>query len=75
MHGNVGEWVEDCWNYGYDSAPTDGSAWTSGDCNVRAIRGGTWRSAPSLLRSSSRWNLNTRPDRDDNDGFRLAQYK
>ena len=75
MYGNVGEWVEDCWNYGYDGAPTDGSAWTSGDCNVRVIRGGTWRSAPGLLRSSDRWWLNSRQDRDDNDGFRLARDK
>ena len=31
-HGNVWEWVEDCWNDGYEGAPDDGSAWTSGDC-------------------------------------------
>src|SRR5262249_17340493 len=28
MHGNVWEYVEDCFHYGYDGAPTDGSAWT-----------------------------------------------
>jgi formylglycine-generating enzyme required for sulfatase activity len=32
MHGDVREWVEDCWDYSYVSAPNDGSAWTSGDC-------------------------------------------
>jgi formylglycine-generating enzyme required for sulfatase activity len=37
VHGNVSEWVEDCWN---DSAPSDGSAWTSGDCSSRVVRGG-----------------------------------
>ena len=26
VHGNVGEWVEDCWNETYNGAPTDGSA-------------------------------------------------
>jgi formylglycine-generating enzyme required for sulfatase activity len=26
MHGNVGEWVEDCWNADYRGAPADGSA-------------------------------------------------
>ena len=26
MHGNVYEWVQDCWNFGYEGAPADGSA-------------------------------------------------
>ena len=30
MHGNVWEWVEDCWHDDYTAAPTDGSAWFSG---------------------------------------------
>ena len=30
MHGNVWEWVEDCWHDDYASAPTNGSAWLSG---------------------------------------------
>jgi formylglycine-generating enzyme required for sulfatase activity len=29
MHGNVWEWVEDCWNDSYENAPDDGRAWTS----------------------------------------------
>ena len=32
MHGNVWEWVEDCYQSNYNGAPTDGSAWTTGDC-------------------------------------------
>ena len=28
VHGNVYDWVEDCWNESYDGAPTDGSSWT-----------------------------------------------
>ena len=27
MHGNVFEWVEDCWHDGYENAPNDGSPW------------------------------------------------
>ena len=27
MHGNASEWVQDCWNYSYEGAPGDGSAW------------------------------------------------
>jgi formylglycine-generating enzyme required for sulfatase activity len=30
VHGNVWEWVEDCWHGSYTGAPTDGSAWNSG---------------------------------------------
>ncbi len=29
MHGNVWEWVEDCWHDDYTDAPTNGSAWLS----------------------------------------------
>ena len=30
MHGNVWEWVEDCWHDDYSDAPTNGNAWLSG---------------------------------------------
>ena len=40
MAGNVFQWVQDC--YDYNGAPTDGSAWTSGDCSRRVVRGGSW---------------------------------
>ena len=40
MHGNVEEWVEDCWNEKYERAPSDGSAWTTGECSSRVTRGG-----------------------------------
>ena len=36
---NVNEWVADCWNENYEGAPADGSAWTSGDCDLRVVRG------------------------------------
>ncbi|MCL2713398.1 MAG: formylglycine-generating enzyme family protein, partial [Alphaproteobacteria bacterium] len=54
VHGNVWEWVEDCWHDTYRGAPTDGSVWTSGDCRTRVLRGGSWRSASGVLRSASR---------------------
>ena len=35
VHGNVWEWVEDCWHASYRGAPSDGSAWvTGGDCGT-----------------------------------------
>jgi formylglycine-generating enzyme required for sulfatase activity len=52
--GNVWEWVEDCWNEGYDGAPTGGSAWTSGDCSRRVLRGGSWSNPPWSVVSAGR---------------------
>jgi eukaryotic-like serine/threonine-protein kinase len=54
MHGNVWEWVEDCWNPNYAGAPTDGSAWMSGNCAQHVVRGGSWDSEPQSLRSAMR---------------------
>jgi formylglycine-generating enzyme required for sulfatase activity len=55
MHGNVSEWVEDCWHYSYLTAPTDGSAWIS-SCpdDARVIRGGSWGAGSYDLRSAVR---------------------
>ena len=39
MVGNVWEWTEDCWRDNYEGAPDDGSPWTSGDCDLRVVRG------------------------------------
>jgi formylglycine-generating enzyme required for sulfatase activity len=40
MTGNVAEWVEDCDNSNYRGAPVDGTAWTTGNCGSRVVRGG-----------------------------------
>ena len=57
MHGNAWEWVEDCWNGGYTGAPSDGSAWESGACDLRVLRGGSWYYQPRDLRSAFRFWL------------------
>ena len=54
MHGNVWEWVEDCWNDSYAGAPVGGSAWLRGDCGKRVLRGGSWFIDPSGLRAANR---------------------
>ena len=72
MHGNVWEPVQDCWHDSYQGAPTDGSAWTSGDCSWHMIRGGSWDFLWGGLRSATRYRSD-RSNRDSNDGFRLAQ--
>ena len=76
VHGNVEEWVEDCWNDSYNGAPTDGSAWVSGDCGHRVLRGASWSTGqvhsasrgPSLF---AQWSLVWRGSIDT--GFRVAR--
>jgi formylglycine-generating enzyme required for sulfatase activity len=72
VHGNVWEWLEDCWNASYKGAPSDGSAWLTGDCKQRNQRGGSWENAPKFMRSARR---NTVPAdfRGNIQGFRVAR--
>lgn len=55
MHGNVEEWVQDCYADDYTSAPEDGSAMLAGNCQQRVLRGGSWFDIPRVIRSSSRY--------------------
>ena len=72
MHGNVGEWVDDCWNRNYDGAPVDGSAWLDGECTHRVYRGGSWISVAKRLRSAHR--VGAAADGRGNDvGLRVAR--
>jgi formylglycine-generating enzyme required for sulfatase activity len=73
VHGNVSEWVADCWNKDYAGAPTDGSAWVTGDCDRGVIRGGDWDSAPWHLRSASRGALATANNFLPGIGLRVAR--
>ena len=72
MHGNVWEWVEDCWNGSYEDSPTDGSAWTEGDCSRRIVRGGSWNNRPVLLRAAGRNGVGVR-ELGLNIGLRVAR--
>lgn len=59
VHGNVWEWVEDCWSKNYDDHPVDGSAWVASDtCRRRVLRGGAWPNGGRELRSANRsWKV------------------
>jgi formylglycine-generating enzyme required for sulfatase activity len=73
MHGNVWEWVEDCYFANYDGAPADGSARSGPDCGpARVLRGGSWDYTAEDLRSAIRYRI---PPyyRVDEIGFRLAR--
>ncbi len=75
VHGNVYEWVADCWHDDYEGAPTDGSAWLEGDggnCSRRVLRGGSWNYVPRYLRSANRLGITT-VNRSDSLGFRVAR--
>ena len=72
MHGNVWEWTQDCWNGSYKDAPSDGTAWLSGNCGRRVLRGGSWYFIPNFLRSANRFRITT-DYRIDDLGFRLAR--
>ena len=54
MYGNVSEWTDDCWNKNYVGAPSDGSAWVTGDCSVRVVRGGSWFNKTRSFKSATR---------------------
>ena len=54
MIGNVPEWTEDCFSRTYEGAPSDGSAWRSGNCARHIVRGGDSSKFPMLARSGTR---------------------
>jgi len=54
VHGNVYEYVEDCWHERYEGGPVDGSPWISSDCGRRVQRGGSWKARPPFIRSAIR---------------------
>ena len=73
MHGNVWEWVEDCYKPGYSHAPSDGSAFTNCSSDSRRVlRGGSWFDSPGSLRLAGRYRINP-ANRDFSIGFRLAR--
>ncbi len=72
VHGNVWEWVEDCWNDNYEGAPRDDDARTTGDCSSHVLRGGSWNELPGSLRAAGRGVVDT-GFRVDNIGFRIAR--
>ena len=71
MGGGVDQWVEDCWHKTYQGAPSDGSAWSSGDCSSHVIRSGSWRNDARYVRPANRDSYDTNV-RYPTHGFRIA---
>jgi formylglycine-generating enzyme required for sulfatase activity len=70
MHGNVWEWMADCWQPQYSVKP----AKSAEACTARVLRGGSWASAAPALRSAARgWE---QQDKSKNSiGFRVARQQ
>jgi formylglycine-generating enzyme required for sulfatase activity len=72
MQGDAGQRTADCWHESYAGAPSDGTAWTAGDCGFSVLRGGSWLSFPRNLRAAVR-GRDSSGNRINNLGFRLAR--
>jgi formylglycine-generating enzyme required for sulfatase activity len=74
MHGNVFEWVEDCYEADRANTPGDGSASKHGNCANRVFRDGTFLSNPYMQRSARRGAPYAATQRGRNYlGFRVAK--
>jgi formylglycine-generating enzyme required for sulfatase activity/uncharacterized caspase-like protein len=71
MHGNVWEWVQDCYTT-YVGAAADGRAAPDAASCLRVRRGGSWDSSPNDLHLSGRLRNGER-SRFNNLGFRVAR--
>jgi len=72
MHGNVWEWCLDVLHGNYNGAPTDRSAWESGeDSNRRLLRGGCWDDDSRYCRCAWR-NYGIPGDYDNGVGLRIV---
>lgn len=55
MHGNVAEWMLDCWHDSVAARPSNGTAWTTGPVErLRVQRGGCWDDPMERLRCAAR---------------------
>lgn len=72
LHGNVWEWVQDCWDENAVTGPLDGSARETEDCQLRIMRGGSWASMPMKMRAAFRDGVSPL-DSGDIIGFRIAR--
>ncbi len=72
MLGNARTRVADCVNQTYSGAPSDGSAWISGDCTRRIFRGGNWSTSIAFWVRSANRVFDGYSQRNNQAGFRVA---
>jgi formylglycine-generating enzyme required for sulfatase activity len=74
MHGNIFEWVEDCYEADLTLTPNDGSANKNGNCANRVFRSGTFLSNVYMQRTARRAAPYVATQRGRNYlGFRVAR--
>jgi formylglycine-generating enzyme required for sulfatase activity len=72
VHGNVWEWVEDCWSTDHAGPAIENRARQGPAACKRVLRGGGWHNGPRGLRSARRHAA--KPDfRRSDIGFRVAR--
>jgi formylglycine-generating enzyme required for sulfatase activity len=72
MAGNVFDQLADCWNENYVGAPTDGSAWMTGECGRHVVRKAAFGNPhPFMFRAASR-NAEGEIAKRNRYGFRVA---
>ncbi len=54
MAGNMAEWVRDWFNFDYYAIMPDRNPPGPGEGRYKAVRGGSWRSKPNMLRTATR---------------------
>jgi len=72
VHGNVDEWVEDCFRPSVSDLPSDGSAAKTGNCQRGVVRGGYYDASGWSLRAAARFD-NPIETRCECYGFRVAR--
>ena len=60
VHGNVLEYVEDCWTKSHNKLALDGTPKKTKKCQSRVVKGGAWYYLPKVSRSASRVRNDTR---------------
>ncbi|MBM3568336.1 MAG: formylglycine-generating enzyme family protein [Alphaproteobacteria bacterium] len=73
MHGNVWEWVEDCYKDSYSGAPSDGTARLAAESCLRIFRGGSWFNGPGNARAAVRGQIPSGVPNYYGYGFRIAR--
>jgi formylglycine-generating enzyme required for sulfatase activity len=72
MHGNVWEWIADCWSDEYTEAnPANGAAYERPNCQGHVMRGGSWEDYSGEARAAARVGA-FNDDAFPSDGFRVA---
>ncbi|MEM7329613.1 MAG: SUMF1/EgtB/PvdO family nonheme iron enzyme [Pseudomonadota bacterium] len=72
MHGNIAEWIADCYTRTYAGLPRDGRAIPGREGCSRPVRGGDYEKVPSYIRAAKR-RAEPAARQDETIGFRVAK--